>query len=135
MNNEFGMHRLRRCQLCVRNDEAEERDGPSSLPGDVVEVGVPSGVRVLLLDLGQEVPARGAISNVVTGRATFVFSRVELPNDVSFAVLRMPDEGARVSLSGEDFGILEARVVDTELDRHNTDIVGKGHQTGVASDG
>jgi hypothetical protein len=57
------MHRLRRCQLCVRNDEAEERDGPSSLPGDAVEV----GVQVLLLDLGQEVPARGAISNVVTG--------------------------------------------------------------------
>jgi hypothetical protein len=110
----------------------EERDEPSSLPGDAVEV----GVRVLLLDLGQEVPARGAISNVVTGRTAFVFSRVELPNDVSFVFLRMSDEGARVSLSGEDFGILEARVVDTELDRHDTDIVeSKGHQAGVASDG
>ena len=123
---------VRPCQLCVRNDEAEERDEPSNLPGYGVEV----GVWVLLLDLGQEVPARGAISNVVTGGAAFVFSRVEMPNDVSFAVFRMPDEGARVSLSGEDFGILEARVVDTELDRHDTDIVeSKGHQAGVASDG
>ena len=53
---------------------------------------------------------------------------MELPNDVSFAVLRMPDEGARVALSGEDLGILEARIVDTEIDRHDTDIVeGKEH--------
>ena len=94
------MHRLRHRQLCVRKDEAEGRHGPSSLPGDAIEV----GVWVPLLDLSQEVPARGAISNVVTGRAAFVFSRVELPNDVSIVVLRMPDEGARVSLSGEDFG-------------------------------
>ena len=126
------MHRLRRRQRCVRKDEAEERHEPSSLPGDAVEV----GVWPVLLDLGQKVPARGAISNVVTGRAAFVFSRVELPKDVSFAVLRMPDEGAGVSLSREDFGILEARVVDTELDRHDTDIVqSKGRQAGVASDG
>jgi hypothetical protein len=127
--------RLRRqhSAVCTSSlDEAEERDEPSSLPGGAVEV----GVREVLLDLGQEVPARRAVSNMVTGRATFVFSRVELPNDESFAVLRMPDDGARVSFSREDFGILEARVVDTELDRHDTDIgESKGHQAGVASDG
>jgi hypothetical protein len=49
----------------------------------------------LLPDLAQEVPARGAISNMVAGRAAFVISRVELANDASFAVPRVPDEGAR----------------------------------------
>lgn len=70
----------------------------------------------LLPDLVQEVPARGAISNMVSGRAAFVTSRVELADDVSLAVLRMPDEGARISLGGEGFRILDARVVDAELD-------------------
>ena len=70
----------------------------------------------LLPDLVQEVPARGAICNMVAGRAAFVNSRVELANDASFAVLRVPEEGARVSLSGEGFGTLDARVVDAELD-------------------
>jgi len=32
----------------------------------------------LLPDLAQEVPARGAISNMVAGRAAFVTSRMEL---------------------------------------------------------
>jgi hypothetical protein len=57
----------------------------------------------LLPDLVQEVPARGAISNMVAGRAAFDISRVELANDASFAVRRVPDEGARVSLGGEGF--------------------------------
>jgi len=77
----------------------------------------------LLPDLVQEVPARGAISNMVAGRAAFVISRVELANDASFAVLRVPDEGARVSLGGEGFGILDARVVDAELDGLDADFV------------
>jgi len=77
----------------------------------------------LLPDLVQEVPARGAISNMVAGRAAFVISRVELANDASFAVLRVPDEGARVSLGGEGFGTLDARVVDAELDGLDADFV------------
>ena len=62
----------------------------SSWPDSGVEVGMLES----LLDLGQEVPTRGAISNMVTGQATFVSSRVELPNNISFAVLGMPDKGA-----------------------------------------
>ena len=54
---------------------------------------------------------------MVAGRATFVMSRMELTNDASFTVRRMPDERARVSLGGEGFGILDARIVDAELDR------------------
>ena len=53
---------------------------------------------------------------MIAGRAAFVMSRVELANDASCAVRRVPDEGARVSLGGEGFGILDARVVDAELD-------------------
>ena len=66
----------------------------SSLPawGGAVEV----GVLELPPDLVQQVPARGAMSNVVAGRAAFVISRVELANDASFSVRRVPDEGARV---------------------------------------
>ena len=109
--------------VCTKNQPIDIEESQtmlfSSWPGGGVEV----GVLERLLDLGQEVPARGAISDVVTGRAAFVFSRVELPNDVSFAVPRMPDEGAPSLLSGKDFGILESRVVDTELGRHDTDIV------------
>ena len=57
--------------VCVlRKGEAEERHEPSSLPDGVVEV----GVRKPPPDLLQEVPARGAVSNMVTGRAGFVFS-------------------------------------------------------------
>ena len=48
----------------------------SSRPGGGVEVGVLEP----LLDLVQEVPARGAIRNMIAGRATFVVSRVELAN-------------------------------------------------------
>ena len=47
-------------QLCVRKHEAEEGNGPlmlfSSSPGGAVEVGVLES----LLDLVQQVPARGA---------------------------------------------------------------------------
>ena len=61
---------------------------------------------------------------------------MELPNDVSFAFLHMPDEGTRVSLRGKDFGIRLARVVDTDIYRDDTDIVeSKGRQAGVASEG
>ena len=83
----------------------------SSRPGGAVEV----GVLELLLDLVQEVPARGAVRNMVAGRASFVVSGVKLANDASFTVLHVPDEGARVSFSGEDIDSLVARVVDAEL--------------------
>jgi len=85
----------------------------------VVEVGVLEP----LLDLAQEVPARGAVRNMIAGRAALVVSRVELANDASFTVRHMPDEGARVSFSGEDFGSLVARVVDTELNGLDADFV------------
>ena len=75
----------------------------SSRPGSGVEI----GVRKSELDPGQEVPARCAISDVVTGWATFVSSRMELPNDVGFAAPCMPDQRARVSLSGEDLSFLD----------------------------
>jgi len=57
-------------ELVALNFYERMRHESSSLPGDAVEV----GVREALLDLGQEVPARGAVSNLVTGRAAFVFS-------------------------------------------------------------
>ena len=91
----------------------------SSSPGGAVEVGVLEP----LLDLVQEVPARGAVCNMIAGRAAFVPSRVELANNASFTVRRVPDEGARVSFSGEDFDRLVARVVDTELDGLDADFV------------
>ena len=81
------------------------------------------GVLEPLLDLAQEVPARGAVRNMIAGRAALVVSRVELANDASFTVRHMPDEGARVSFSGEDFGSLIARVVDTELNGLDADFV------------
>jgi hypothetical protein len=59
-----------RRQLCVRKDEAEERHEPSSLPRGAVEVGAWEP----LPDLLQQVPARGAVSDVVAGGAAFVFS-------------------------------------------------------------
>ncbi len=77
----------------------------------------------LLPDLFQQVPARGAISNMVAGRTAFVLSRVELANDASFAVRCVPDKGARVSLGGEGLGTLDARVVDAELDGLDADFV------------
>lgn len=76
-----------------------------------------------LPDLVQEVPARGAISNMVVGQAAFVISRVKLANDASFAVSHVPDEGARVSLGGEGFVALDSRVVDSEFDGLDADIV------------
>jgi hypothetical protein len=60
---------------------------------------------------------------MIAGRAAFVPSRVELANDASFTVRHVPDEGARVSISGEEFGSLVARVVDTELDGLDADFV------------
>ena len=90
----------------VRKHEAEERNEPvQSLklrPG----FGVKDGVFVLLLNLGQEPPSRSTICDVISGRTAFVVARVELANDVSFAVLHMPDERAPVSFSSEDFDSL-----------------------------
>ena len=60
---------------------------------------------------------------MVSGRAAFVISRVVLAKGASFAVLRVPDEGTRVSLGGEGFGILGAQVVDAKLDRLDADFV------------
>ena len=48
---------------------------------------------------------------------------MELANDANFAVRRVPDEGARVSLSGEGSGTLDARAVDAELDGLDADFV------------
>ena len=61
----------------------------------------------LLPDLVQEIPARGEISDMVGGRAAFVTAGVELANDTSFALLRVPGQGAQISLGAEGFGILE----------------------------
>jgi hypothetical protein len=105
---------------------------PSSLPGGTVEV----GVLKLLLDLHQEVPPRGAVGNMIARRAAFVLSRVELAYDACFTVLRVPDQRPRVSFGGEDFGTLDARVVDSELDGLDADFVlSKRLQAGVTSDG
>jgi len=67
------------------------------------------------LDLAQEVPARCAIHNMIAGQPALVVSRVELANNAGFTIHHVPDKGARVSVSREDFGNLVARVVDTEL--------------------
>ena len=73
---------------------------------------------------------------MVASRAAFVASRVKLANDASFTIRHVPDEGARVSLGGEDLGSLDARVVDTELDGLHADFVlSKRNQAGIASDG
>ena len=81
-------------QLCVRKP-----------PGGAVEVGVLEP----LLDLVQQVPARGAVRNMIAGRAAFVLCRVELANDATFTVRHVPDEGARV--------------IDAELDGLDADFV------------
>ena len=60
---------------------------------------------------------------MVAGQAAFVVSRVELAKDVSFTVLYVPNEGARVSHCGERFNGLVARVVDTELDGLDADFI------------
>jgi len=72
--------------------------------GGAVEV----GILELLPDLVQEV--------TIAGRAAFVICKVELANDASFAVRRVPHEGARVPLGREGFA---SRVVDAELDGLN----------------
>lgn len=99
-------------QLCVRKHEMEERDEPwmlfSSLPGGVIKVGVPE----FLPDLFQD----GYWSN----RLCLLQSGVG--QQCNFTVLHGPDEGARVSLGGEDFGILDAWVVDTELGGLDADL-------------
>ncbi len=53
-------------QLCVRKHEAEERDEPLMLFSSSPEVGVLEP----LLDLVQEVPARGAVRNMIAGRGS-----------------------------------------------------------------
>lgn len=104
----------------------------SSWPVGAVEV----GILELLLDMVQQVPTRGAIRNVVAGRAAFVATGVKLTNNVSFTVLRVPDEGARVSFSREHFGRLVARVVDCEFDGLDAEFVfSERNEAGVASDG
>jgi len=89
------------------------------LPGEAAEV----GVLELLPDLVQEIPARGELSEVVAGREASVTAGVELANDASFALLGVPDQGARISLGAEGLGILEPRVVDSEFDGLDADFV------------
>ena len=91
----------------------------SSLPGLAVEV----SKLEFLLDLLQQVPARGTISNMVARRATFVLTRVELANDVSFTVFYGPDKGSGVPLGGEGFGALKTTVVNAELDGLDAGII------------
>ena len=76
-----------------------------------------------LLDLGQEVPSGGAIGHVVDGQAAFVMSRAKLAHDASFAVPRVPDERAGVTLGGKRDGSPVFRVVDSEVDRRLADFV------------
>ena len=113
--------------------ESRKQTMISSSPGGAVEV----GVLKLLPGLVQEVPARGAISNMVAGRAAFVTSRVKLANDASFVVRHSQDEGARVSLGGEGFDApLDTRVVDAELDGLDADFIeSERHQAGVTPNG
>lgn len=69
---------------------------------------------------------------MVAGRAASVTSRLELTNNASFVIRRVPDEGARVPLGGEGF----ARLVDAELDGLDADFVeSERHQASIASDG
>ena len=73
---------------------------------------------------------------MIARRAAFVLSRVELAYDASFTVLRVPDQRPSVSFGGEDFGTLDARVVDGELDGLDADFVLSNRlQVGVTSDG
>ncbi len=60
---------------------------------------------------------------MVTSRAPFVLSRMELANDERFAVLQVPDEGARIPFGGERFGILDASVVDAKFDGLDTNCI------------
>ena len=60
---------------------------------------------------------------MIAGRIALVVSRMELTNDASFTVARVPDVGARVSFSGEDFDSLVARVVGIQLDGLDADFV------------
>ena len=48
---------------------------------------------------------------------------MELTNDATFTVRHVPDEGARVSFSGEGFDSLVTRVIDTKLDGLDADFV------------
>ena len=58
----------------------------STLPGGAVEV----DVLKLHLDLGQQVPTRGTVRDMVAGRAAFIVSGVELANNASLTVRRVP---------------------------------------------
>ena len=81
------------------------------------------GVLELFLDLVQEIPARGEVSDMVAGCVAFFTAGVELANDASFAVLRVPDKGARISLGAEGFGNIEPRVVDSKFGGLDADFV------------
>jgi hypothetical protein len=64
-----------------------------------------------------------------------LLSGVELAYDASLAVPHVPDERARVSLSGEGLTFFDARIVDSELDGLDADFIfSKRDQAGVASD-
>ena len=73
---------------------------------------------------------------MVAGRVALVVSGVELAYDASFAIRYVRDEGAQISFSGENIDSLVAQVVDTKLDRLDTDIIpSEGNEAGVPSDG
>lgn len=103
----------------------------SSVPSCAIEV----SILVFLFDFGEEVPARGAIGNVVSGRTASVLARVELTDDISFPILHMPKKRTRVSLGGEGFDTLVSSVVDGELPGFNANFVeSEGFEAGVAPD-
>ena len=111
--------------------KVEERTNlSSSVPGGTIEV----SMLIFLLDLSEEVPARGAIGNMVAGQTTFVFTRVELPNNMSLPILYVPNQRPRDSFGREALGTLVAGI-DGKLPGFNADFIeSEGFKARVAPD-
>lgn len=111
----------------------EGRDKPLKLRSNRPSFGLKNGT-IVLINLRQEPPAWSAICDVVARWTAFVVARVELADDVRFAVPHMPDEGFRISF--EDFDGLVSRIVDGELPGHGASCVeSERFQAGVATNG
>lgn len=101
------------------------------LPGGAIEV----CVRETFPDLGEQRPSRGTVADIVITRATFVGSRVKLPNDEPLATLDAPDESTGISSGRKGIVFLHICVEDAELDRYTAALVAnEGHQARVASE-
>ena len=115
------------------SDKAKTDEGnlSSSVPSCAIKV----SILVFLLDFGEEVPAWGAIGNVVSGRTASVLARVELTDDISFPILHVPNKRTRVSLGGKGFDTLVAGIVDGELPGFDANFIeSEGFEAGVAPD-